>query len=218
MTALEIIIVILLGYLLGSIPFGLLIGRLNAVKDVRQHGSGRIGMTNVTRSAGLKAGLAVGVLDVAKGALSVFLAGLITGTGAVAFGGYQFGAAEAMALAGLAAVAGHIWPVFLKFHGGRGVAVFFGGLLVFNPLAALIAGIVGVSTLKISRYVSLASIVCMATVYVVTAIFFFFNGVSFAQLGYTLVGGVTVIIVHHDNIHRLVTGQERRLGKKAAKN
>jgi len=213
--ALQVIGAVVLGYLLGSIPFGLLISRLHANKDVRRYGSGRTGMTNVLRTAGLKAGLMVGILDLGKGALAVFLAGPIMGANTFLLGSYQFGAGEVAALAGLAAIAGHIWPVFLKFHGGRGVAVFFGGLLVFNYAVALIAGGIAIFVLWLFRFVSLASIVAMVLVYAVTVIFFICTEVPFAQVVYALFGGITVIIVHQDNIHRLLNGQERRLGEKA---
>lgn len=215
MIALQIIGIVVLGYLLGSIPFGLLISRLRANKDVRRYGSGRTGMTNVLRTAGLKAAVMVGILDVGKGALAVFLAGPVMGAGTILMGSYQFGATEVAALAGLAAIAGHIWPVFLKFHGGRGVAVFFGGLLVFNYAVALIAAAIAIFVLWLFRFVSLASIVSMVLVYAVTVIFFIYTNVPFAQVVYALFGGVTIIIVHQDNIYRLVAGKERRLGEKA---
>ena len=117
--------VVILGYLLGSIPFGLLIGRRGAKVDVRQYGSGKVGATNVLRAAGRKAAVTVAGLDLLKGVLAVVFAGLIFGRGYLVVGNFALGALVAQVMAALAAIAGHNWSVFLKFHGGRGVAVCF---------------------------------------------------------------------------------------------
>ena len=119
--------VVILGYLLGSIPFGVLISKRSARVDVTQYGSGKIGATNVLRTAGKKAAAAVVTLDVLKGVLAVTFAGLIVGRSYLVVGGFGLGALIAQCLAALAAIAGHNWSVFLKFRGGRGVATFFGG-------------------------------------------------------------------------------------------
>ena len=134
--------VVMVGYLFGSIPFGLLIGRRMAKVDVRQYGSGKMGTTNVLRTAGKKAAVMVAGLDVLKGVLAVLFAGLIVGDSYLVVGDFSLGVLVAQVLAALAAVAGHIWPVFTKFRGGRGVATFFGGLAALCPVAALFGGVV----------------------------------------------------------------------------
>jgi len=125
--------VVILGYLLGSIPFGLLISRRSAKIDLRQHGSGKTGATNVLRTAGKKAAALV-----AKGVLAVVFAGLIVRGDYLVVGGFGLGILVAQVLAALAAVLGHNFPVFLKFKGGRGVATFFGGLVALCPVAAIL--------------------------------------------------------------------------------
>ena len=123
----KFVIVVLLGYLLGSIPFGLLISRRMARVDVREHGSGKIGATNVLRTAGKKAAAMVAGMDVLKGVLAVVFAGLIVGRGYLVVGNFGLGALVAQVLAALAAVAGHNWSVFLKFRGGRVWPPLWGG-------------------------------------------------------------------------------------------
>ncbi len=129
--------VVLMGYLLGSIPFGLLISKRSNKVDIRQYGSGKIGATNVLRAAGRKAAALVVFLDVSKGALAVVLAGLIVGRSYLVVGDFGLGVLVAQVLAALAALAGHNWSVFLKFHGGRGVATYMGGLIALSPVAAI---------------------------------------------------------------------------------
>ena len=118
----KFITVAILGYLLGSIPFGMLIGRRKAGADIRRYGSGKTGATNVLRTAGFKAAVLVAGLDVSKGVLAVVFAGLIVGRDYLVVGNFGLGILVAQVIAALAAVVGHIWPVFLKFHGGREVA------------------------------------------------------------------------------------------------
>src|SRR3972149_4950495 len=121
------IAVVLIGYLLGSIPFGLIIGRSFAKTDIRQVGSGKIGMTNVLRTAGKKAAALALLLDMGKGAAPVFLASVIFHTGKAVEAGSLTWVEGAEALAALAAISGHSWSIFLKFKGGRGVSTFIGG-------------------------------------------------------------------------------------------
>ena len=211
----QFIAAILIGYLLGSISFGLLIGKRMANVDVRQYGSGRTGGTNVLRTAGRKAAALVACLDVLKGALAVIFAGLLVGEGYLVVGGFGLGALVAQVLAALAAVAGHVWPVFFKFRGGRGVAPFSGGLLVLYPIAALFSGGVILLTIGLTRYASLGSIAGVVGTYAILAYLTIWNGLSLEYLLYALVGAVLIIVMHRDNIVRLVSGTERRLGEKA---
>jgi len=166
--------VVILGYLLGAIPFGLLISRRSAKVDLRQHGSGKTGATNVLRTAGKKAAALVAILDVSKGVLAVIFAGLIVRGDYLVVGGFGLGILVAQVLAALAAVLGHNFPVFLKFKGGRGVATFYSVLV---PLTI-------------------------------------FSGFPIEYLVYALIGTIIIVVMHRDNIIRLINGKERKLGKK----
>jgi len=210
----KLVAVIALGYLLGSIPFGVLISRRRAKVDVRQYGSGKMGATNVLRTVGRKAAITVGILDVLKGVLAVVFAGLIIGEDILVVGGFPLGVLSAQVMAALAAVAGHVWPVFVKFRGGRGVATFFGGLLVLYPPAALFGGEVLIIGAGLTRFVSLGSIIGAVGTYAILLPLIILNGFRIELLVYALIGTIMVIVVHRDNIARLISGKERRLGDK----
>lgn len=212
----KFLVVVMLGYLLGSIPFGLLISKCFARVDVRDYGSGKIGSTNVLRVAGKKAAALVLILDGVKGALAVIIGGLIVGKEYLIWGNFGFGLFSAQILAALAAIAGHIWSLFLGFSGGRGVATFFGGLAVLNPMVALFGGEVVVLGAGLTRFVSLGSIAGAVGTYAILVPLTIYSGFPLEYLIYSLVGTMGIIIMHRDNISRLVAGQERRLGEKTA--
>jgi len=212
----EFVAVALIGYLLGSIPFGVLIGRRSARVDVRQVGSGKAGATNVLRVAGKKAAALVGILDLLKGLLAVVFAGLIFSQEYLLVGGSSLWwlARSAQVVAALSAIAGHNFPVFLKFKGGRGVATFFGGLFALCPAAALFGGEVLILGAGLTRYVSLGSIAGVVGTYAILLPLTIFNGFPIEYLVYTLVGSIFIIVMHRDNIVRLLSGKERRIGEK----
>jgi glycerol-3-phosphate acyltransferase PlsY len=204
--------VVILGYLLGSIPFGLIISRRKAKVDVRQYGSGKTGATNVLRTAGVKAAALAASLDASKGVLAVVFAGLIVGGDYLVVGNFSWGMLVAQVMAALAAIAGHIWPVFLGFHGGRGVATFLGGLVALCPPAAIVGGEVMIIGVGLTRYASLGSIAGTVSTYAILIPLHILNGFPIEYLVYALIGTITVIIMHRDNIARLVSGKERKLG------
>jgi len=207
--------VIILGYLIGSIPWGVLIGRRFAKVDIRDYGSGKIGMTNVLRTVGKKAAAIVVALDVSKGALAVVLGGLILGRSYLVVGNFALGALLAQVMAALAAMAGHNWPIFLKFRGGRGVATFFGGLIALCPIAALFGGEIAIIGAGLTRFVSLGSIAGAVGSYAILVPLTIMNGFPIEYLAYTLIGTIIIIVMHRDNIIRLITGKERKLGHTA---
>ncbi|HEX73875.1 MAG TPA: glycerol-3-phosphate acyltransferase [Dehalococcoidia bacterium] len=209
--------VIIFGYLLGSIPFGVLIGKRSAKVDVTQYGSGKTGTTNVLRTAGKKAAAAVVTLDVLKGVLAVVFGGLIIGKSYLVVGNFAFGMLVAQCLAALAAIVGHNWSVFLKFRGGRGVATFFGGLMALCPVAALFGGEVLIIGTGLTKFASLGSIAGAVGAYTILVPLTIMNGFPIEYLTYTLVGTILIIIMHRDNIARLISGKERKLGAKAEK-
>ena len=194
------------GYLLGSLPFGVLVGRLLKRIDIREHGSGNAGMTNVIRLIGAPAGILVLALDMGKAALAVGLALVFSDTAGVA------------AAAGLAALAGHIWPVFVGFRGGRGTASGWGALFVLSPVAGLAATVIGLALVALTRYVSVGSIFG-ATVGGLTLAGLSLMGLSLMGLDHPseylwfgLVGTALIVVRHKENIQRLLNGEEHRLG------
>jgi glycerol-3-phosphate acyltransferase PlsY len=211
----KFVSVVILGYLLGSIPFGYFLSRRQARVDVRQYGSGKTGATNVLRTAGRKWALLVAALDVLKGVLAVVFAGLIVGTDLLVIGNLGFGALVAQVLAALAAIVGHNWSIFLKFKGGRGVATFFGGLVALCPPAAIFGGEIIIIGAGLTKFVSLGSIAGAVGSYAILVPLTIFNGFPVEYLFYALVGAVIILVMHRDNIRRLVSGKERKFGDKA---
>lgn len=202
MTA-ELAAVGLAAYLLGSIPSGYLLGLLYRV-DVRSEGSGNIGATNVARSVGASAGVATLVIDMAKGGLPVLLVeGLesFTGDGTDA-------ATRARVVAAVAAVSGHIFPVFLRFRGGKGVATTFGALAALTPFAALAAAAAFGVVLGAARIVSVASVVAALAAPIAAAAF----GYPTLAVSATAFMAVLIIVRHRENLSRLRAGLEPRVG------
>ena len=211
----KFIYVILIGYLIGSIPSGLIVSRLYARKDIRQYGSGKIGTTNVLRTAGKKAAILVLLCDLLKGILPVLFAGMIFGNSMLVIGNFGVGTLLAQVLAALASVAGHNWSIFLKFKGGRGVATFFGGLIAICPPVAILAGEVFVVSISLTKYVSFGSILGVLAAYIILVPLTIIYQFPLEYLGYALVGGLVIIYMHRDNITRLMAGTERKIGQKA---
>jgi glycerol-3-phosphate acyltransferase PlsY len=160
----------------------------------------------------------VAALDVLKGVLAVVFAGLIVGGDYLMVGNLSLGMLVAEVMAALAAIAGHTWPVFFKFRGGRGVATFIGGLMALCPPAALFGGEVMIIGAGLTRYASLGSIAGAVGTYTILIPLHILNGFPIEYLVYTLIGTVILIIMHRDNIARLISGKERKLGDKAEEN
>jgi glycerol-3-phosphate acyltransferase PlsY len=205
------LLVIAVAYLLGSIPVGYLLVRLFLKKDVRSVGSGNIGATNVLRSGGTGLGAATFALDALKGASAVYIGGLI---GILLAPDAQL--RNMQALAALSAVIGHVFPVWLRFKGGKGVATGFGVFLVAAPTSALGAIAVFALVLLLTRYVSLASILGAASFPLFAWVLVrgerppFFIAVQFAV-------SLLIIAKHHQNIRRLLAGTESRFGASSAR-
>jgi glycerol-3-phosphate acyltransferase PlsY len=211
----KLISVVILGYLLGSIPFGVLVGKFTTGTDIRKFGSGKMGATNVMRTAGRTAAALVAVLDLMKGVFAVVFAGLIIGKDYIVLGNHGYVLLlPAQVFAALAAVCGHNWPVFLKFKGGRGVATYFGGLVALCPVAALFGGEVLIIGAGLTRFASFGSIAGAVGAYTILVPLTIIDGFPWIILAYTLVGGIIIIVMHRDNIVRLFKGKERKLGEK----
>jgi acyl phosphate:glycerol-3-phosphate acyltransferase len=200
--------IVVMAYLLGSIPTGYLLMRLVRKQDIRTLGSGNIGATNVLRSGNKGLGAATFLLDVGKGALAVWIGALLAPIG---FPPIPVHNAEA--LAALCAVLGHMYPIWLGLRGGKGVATAFGVFLVVAPSAALGALIVFIVVMAIGRYVSLASILAASA-------FPLFAWVlapwAHTYLIMAIVGAVSglVVVKHQQNVERLMKGTEYRFGSK----
>ncbi|NLE07880.1 MAG: glycerol-3-phosphate acyltransferase [Dehalococcoidales bacterium] len=215
MIVLQFIAVIIVGYIMGSIPSGHIVSKYIAHVDVTKFGSGKTGSTNVLRTAGKKAAIMVLLLDLLKGALAVMFAGLIVGRNFLVINDFGLGLLVAQVLAALASIAGHNWSIFLKFKGGRGVATFFGGLVALCPVAALFGGEVFILGAGLTRFASLGSIAGVVGTYTVLIPLTIFHGFPLEYLIYALIGSVLIIVMHRENIARLLSGKERRIGEKA---
>jgi len=203
MIALQFIGVIVLGYLIGSIPFGVIVGRLTRGIDVREYGSGSMGMTNVIRTVGARAGVLVFLADLAKGAAAVALALLIFASDMVVWGQVAGGAA---------AVIGHSWPIYVGFKGGRGVTTGFGALLVISWPVGLITFTIFLAVVGLSRYMSLGSMLAGLAMLVAMIPFVVFDLEPFAYLVFGLIVVPLIIFRHRGNIRRLLAGTEPKIG------
>ncbi|MDP2183221.1 MAG: glycerol-3-phosphate 1-O-acyltransferase PlsY [Actinomycetota bacterium] len=192
-----------LAYLLGAIPFALIVGKVFYKTDLREHGSGNLGGTNVYRVLGWKAGLAVVVLDIAKGAAAVAIAMLLhpTHMGAMVHDWVLIGAM-------IAAVLGHSYSPYIKFRGGKGVAAAAGGLLVIEPLALLILLLVFAGVIAASRMVSLASIVVAAAYPALTIALY---GDRTALVAMSFFAAAIVLWRHRGNMVRIWRREEAKI-------
>ena len=195
MTILTWIIVLILAYFVGSIPNGLIFGKMFWNTDLRQHGSGNIGATNAWRVIGKKAGILIFLLDFLKGVIAVIIAS------------YLIGEAWAMVLAGFMSIVGHVISIFIQFQGGKAVATGLGVITVMMPKTALIVFLVWLAVVLVTRYVSLGSIIASILVPILALVFeypqpFFSFGVFAATL---------IVLRHRPNIKRLLNGTENKI-------
>ncbi|HEY7449723.1 MAG TPA: glycerol-3-phosphate 1-O-acyltransferase PlsY [Vicinamibacterales bacterium] len=186
--------VIPIGYALGSIPFALLLGRWLGGIDLRRTGSGNLGAANAFRTTGPLVGLCILLLDVAKGAATVLLA-------------RRVGGGAAPAVAGVAAVVGHVYPIWLGFQGGKGVATACGAFALLAPPATAIASVAFLLTTLWTRYISLGSVVGTM---LVGPIAYFMSAPTSVVIG-ALVTAAIIVPRHRDNLRRLVAGVEHRI-------
>lgn len=211
----QLLLVAIIGYLWGSIPAGYWMGQLLRGKDfdIRNYGSHKTGATNVLRTLGRWPAVIVFIFDLSKGLGPTLLAMYVPFLNIFGWG---------PAVAGIATLLGHCFPIFIGFKGGRGVLTVAGATLVISPLAFLIGLVMIFGTIAISRYVSLGSIVGCFTAMVCGVVFFlvgqahptFFGRVSLPEMLFLIIGPGLVILFHYDNIGRLLAGTERKIGQK----
>jgi glycerol-3-phosphate acyltransferase PlsY len=194
------LLAVAIGYLAGSIPFAFLAGRLIAGIDIRRSGSGNVGATNVLRTSGVATAVCVMLLDMGKGAGAVFWVERLAGVGA------------APAAAGVAAVVGHIFPVWLRFRGGKGVATAAGVFSVLTPLAMAPVAAIFVLTVWLTRFVSLGSLVATVALGPIALVL----GAGAAVVSAAVAAALLILFRHRSNIGRLRAGTERRLGQRMA--
>ena len=195
----SILIAIVLSYLLGSIMFSLIIGKMLKGVDIRKHGSGNAGATNTLRVLGVVPAIIVFALDISKGIAAVWIGEWLTD-------GNQW----ATVGCGLAAIVGHNWPIFFKFRGGKGIATTIGVVAVLSFVPAACAGVIAIAAVIITRYVSLGSLIFTALMPLSALIF---------KEPIEIIAAMLVILVfafyrHRSNIVRLVRGEENKLGQK----
>ena len=190
----KVFALILLAYLIGSIPMGLIFGKLIWKKDLRRFGSRNIGATNAWRIIGKKAGLLIFFLDFLKGEVGALLGAVIIGTPA------------AMVLGGFFAIIGHIFPLFIGFKGGKGVATGLGVLAILMPKVTAIVFIVWLVLVLLTRYVSIGSVVAAVLAPILAACF----KAPAEFFAFALAAAVIIVWRHRDNIKRLKEGRENR--------
>ncbi len=202
----QLLLVVVIAYLLGSIPFGYLIVRRKVGDDIRATGSGGTGATNVSRRAGKVAGVLTLLLDAVKGAVAVLMARMLFS----ASGNVDW----ILAAAAIAVIVGHIFPVWLRFRGGKGVATGVGVFLILAPIALLCAGIIFVAIVLFTRFVSLGSIVAAAVIPLLIWLqtVFVEPVADLRPLMMAAISGAALIVfAHRGNIARLARGSEARL-------
>ncbi len=191
----DTLLAVVISYLIGSIPVGVLVARTKGI-NIMERGSGNIGTTNVWRNLGPGYGLFVLVLDMVKGVAAVLV-------------GRYFGGVETELLAALSAVCGHSWSVFLRFKGGKIVATGAGIILTISPSVTLVALVVLLTTLGISRYVSLSSMMAAITIPIAMIVF----GMDRLYIIFGIILAIFVIYKHRSNIHKILSGTEYKVGK-----
>ena len=195
------ILMLICAYLLGSVPFGLLVGKLRKI-DIREYGSHNIGATNASRTLGAKLGLLVFLLDFLKGSCFVFIARLL-----IESDSSLFTLKIHPLFYGLAAVLGHIFPIFLKFKGGKGISTIGGVLLAYNYLFLIVAVIFFFTVVLITKYVSLGSTSCALALFVS---YFLFSPNDYYMLGFCIIVSALAVIKHIPNYKRLIKKCENK--------
>jgi acyl phosphate:glycerol-3-phosphate acyltransferase len=205
-----------ISYLIGSIPFSYLVARVAAGTDIRHEGSRNVGATNVIRTAGKVPGIVALLLDLAKGYAAIVIARWIVSRPDWPFAAVSSSPAHSrelwIALAGLIAVLAHMFPVWLRFHGGKGVATATGVFLALDPIVVAAAAIVFLIVILTTRFVSLASIVGATSIPLLFR--FLAHDAPFWRIVISIVIAIAVITKHHSNIARLTQGTERRMGQR----
>ena len=207
-TNIEIYIFIaIIGYLLGAIPYGLIVGFISRGIDIRNHGSGSTGATNVLRILGLRLASIVVILDVSKAIIVIFIASF-----------FLNGEPLIKAIGAIFVILGHIWPITAKLRGGKGVLTGIVGLIILSPLSGVPSFILAVLTISVFKIVSLGSIVgTMASVIAILVLYLLGQEKNIEYVAYVIIGSIIILFKHTDNIKRLISKTEPKIGNSAKK-
>lgn len=196
----KMFLVILISYLLGNIQASYILGKVILKKDIRNYGSSNAGTTNALRVFGKKIAIATLLIDVLKGVIAVFL-------------GKEILLEKGEIVAGLFVVIGHIWPIFMRFKGGKGVATSIGAGLILTPITSVLVILLGLIILKKTKYVSLSAIISII-MWPIFNTFFYFRRGNIEILIISIIIAIIVVFKHKENIRRLINGSENKIGTK----
>lgn len=192
----------IISYLIGAIPIGLILSKSLRGIDIRNYGSGSIGMSNIQRNLGNFPAAVVLILDMTKSFLPIL------------YVRYFLPDPQILeTISALGALTGHCWPIFAKFRGGRGVATGWGSLLILSPITGIISGIIGIPIIIMYKFISLGSIIGATSGCISMMLLSITRYHSFEYLWYALLGNIIVVYKHKENIQRLLEGTERKIGK-----
>lgn len=201
------IFISIISYLIGAIPYGLMVGFISRGIDIRKHGSGSTGATNVLRTLGVPLASIVVILDVSKAVIAIFIASL-----------FLNGEPLIKAIAAMFVILGHIWPITAKFRGGKGVLTGIVGLIILVPLSGILSFVLAILTICVFKIVSLGSIVGTITgVISIILLYQFGQEQHIEYLVYVIVGSIIIMFKHTDNIKRLIAKTEPKIGNRAKK-
>jgi glycerol-3-phosphate acyltransferase PlsY len=209
----KFILVAVIGYLMGAIPFALIIGKRMGGIDISKYGSGNLGGTNVLRVLGFKAGVIVMALDIAKAFVPVMLAKFIIGDSVLSIAGFPLNWQWGQVITALVVMVGHNWSVYIKFHGGKGAAAYFGGWFAIFPVAAVFGGAILIITVLLSKYMSLGSILGSLGILCFFMVLTVVDVSPPVYLIYSIVAAALIIYQHRSNISRLQAGTESKMGR-----
>jgi len=207
----KFVLVAMIGYFIGAIPFALIISKRMAGVDISKRGSGNIGGTNVLRVIGYKAGALTVILDLAKAIIPVILARFIIGDSLLPVASFTLDWRWGQVITALMVMVGHNWSIYIKFHGGKGAAVYYGSWFAIWPVVGLFGGIILIITVLLSKYMSLGSILGSLSILCLFMIMTITGASPPVYLIYSLLAAALIVYQHRTNISRLQTGTESRM-------
>ena len=207
----KFVLVALIGYFIGAVPVALIIGKRMAGIDISKRGSGNIGGTNVLRVVGFKAGAITMALDLAKAIVPVILARFIIGDGVLSIAGFTLDWRWGQVITALMVMVGHNWSIYIKFHGGKGAAVYYGSWFAIWPVVGLFGGLILIITVLLSKYMSLGSILGSLSILCLFIIMTLTNASPPVYLIYSVLAAALIVYQHRSNISRLQAGTESRM-------
>lgn len=207
----KFVLVAMIGYFIGAIPFALIISKRMAGVDITKRGSGNIGGTNVLRVIGYKAGALTVILDLAKAIIPVILARFIIGDSLLPVAAFTLDWRWGQVITALMVMVGHNWSIYIKFHGGKGAAVYYGSWFAIWPVVGLFGGIILIITVLLSKYMSLGSILGSLSILCLFMIMTITGASPPVYLIYSLLAAALIVYQHRTNISRLQTGTESRM-------